>query len=37
VWGITLESDVYVSMPWVKLDDLLVGYFGMINKNKNNN
>jgi hypothetical protein len=26
----TLESDVCVSMSWVKLDDLLDGYFGIL-------
>jgi hypothetical protein len=28
----TCEFNVYVSMFWVKLDDLLVGYFGIIEK-----
>ena len=32
-WGMTCGFDVYVSMFWVKLDDLLVGYFGIIEKN----
>jgi hypothetical protein len=30
LWGMTCGFDVYVSMFWVKLDDLLVGYFGII-------
>ena len=30
LWGMTCEFIVYVSMFWVKLDDLLVGYFGII-------
>ena len=29
-WGMTCGFDMYVSMFWVKLDDLLVGYFGII-------
>jgi hypothetical protein len=29
----TCEFNVYVSMFWVKLNDLLVGYFGIIEKN----
>ena len=33
LWGMTCGFDVYVSMFWVKLDDLLVGYFGIIEKN----
>jgi hypothetical protein len=28
----TCGFDMYVSMFWVKLDDLLVGYFGIIKK-----
>jgi hypothetical protein len=32
----TCEFNAYVSMFWVKLDDLLVGYFGIIEKKNNN-
>jgi hypothetical protein len=32
--GMTCGFNVYVFMFWVKLDDLLVGYFGIIEKKK---
>jgi hypothetical protein len=32
LWGMSCGFDVYVSMFWVKLDDLLVGYFGIFEK-----
>jgi hypothetical protein len=30
LWGMTRESNVYVSMSWVKLNDLLDGHFGIL-------
>jgi hypothetical protein len=30
LWGMKCEFNVYVSIFWVKLDDLLVGYFDII-------
>jgi hypothetical protein len=30
LWGMTCEYDAYVSMSWVKLDDLLDGHFGIL-------
>jgi hypothetical protein len=32
LWGMTCEFDVYILISWVKLDYLLIEYFGMINK-----
>ena len=33
-WGMTCGFDVYVSMFWIKLDNLLVGYLGILKKEK---
>ena len=36
LWGMTCDLNVYVSMFWVTLEDLLVGYIGIIKKKNGN-